>query len=229
MRKLFYLAMILLSFLGGSMAFAAPNLQVTEPTFNFGEVFQGDKVLHVFEFVNQGDEPLLVDRVTSSCGCTAVLVSEKNLAPGSKGEIQANFDSSRFNGSVSKTIYLYTNDPVRPVMQLHILGKVLQSVAVEPTQVNFGQVKTEKTVTSTVVLRNLGGKPLTLGVPHTTAAELKIKLPQTAFAAGDAVTLELQLTPKPGQMRFSAYVLVPVKGVPKNELRIPVYATISGE
>jgi hypothetical protein len=229
MRKIFYLVVILVNFFYGSMAFAAPNLQIPEPKFDFGEVFQGEKVLHEFEFVNQGDEPLLVDRVTSSCGCTAVLVSEKNLAPGSKGKLQANFDSSRFNGSVSKTIYLYSNDPLRPVMQLSIQGKVLKTVAVEPTQVNFGQVKTKKTVKSSVVLRNQGGKPLTLGTPHTTAAELKVEMPKTAFAAGDAVTLELQLTPKPGQSRFSGYVLVPVIGVPKNELRIPVYATVSGE
>jgi hypothetical protein len=183
----------------------------------------------VFEFINQGDEALLIDRVNSSCGCTAVLVSEKNLPPGSKGELKAHFDSSRFNGNVLKTIYLYSNDPVRPVMQLHIQGKVLQAVAIEPSQVNFGQVKAEERFTSTVVLRNQGGKLLTLGTPTTTAAELKVKMIKTEFTPGDTVTLELQLTPKPGPDRFSGYVLIHVDGVPKNELRIPVYATIKSQ
>ncbi len=229
MRVIVCLVSILLYSLSGSLAFAAPELQVPEAMFDFGEVFQGDKVLHVYEFTNQGDEALLIDRVRSSCGCTAVLVSDKNLPPGGKGELQANFDSSRFRGAVSKTIYLYSNDPVRPVMQLQLQGKVLEIVGVEPNQVNFGQVKAQLPVMATVMLHNRGEKPLTLGKPRSTAAELLVKMPKVSFASGDQVSLELQLTPKPGQSRFSGYVLIPVDGVPKNELRIPVYATITDQ
>lgn len=226
MRTAIHFATIVLAFLWGSIAFAAPNLQVDSPRFDFGEVLQGEKVLHVFEFFNQGDETLKVDRVRSSCGCTAALVSEKSIPPGGRGELQANFDSTRFRDAVSKTISLYSNDPVRPVMQFQIKGKVLEAVAMAPSQINFGNVVAEKPVRSTVVLRNQGGKLLTLGKPHSTATELVAKMSETAFANGDEVTLELQLTPKPGQVRFSGYVLVPVDGGPKNELRIPVYATI---
>jgi hypothetical protein len=163
--------------------------------------------------------------VRSSCGCTAVLVSEKNIPPGGKGELKANFDSARFRGNISKTIYIYSNDPVRPTMQLHIKGSVKEIVAVEPLQINFGKVEAGKPVTSTVVLRNQGKETLKLGKPHATAAELQVKMPEVDFASGAEVTLELKLTPKPGQARFSGYVMVPVDGIPKNELRIPVYAT----
>ena len=141
--------------------------------------------------------------------------------------MRANFDSTRFRDAVSKTISLYSNDPVRPVMQFQIKGKVIETVAVVPAQINFGKVMAEKPVFSTVMLRNQSGKPLTLGKPHSTAAELVVKMPEASFADGEEVTLELNLTPKPGQDRFSGYVLVPIVGVPKNELRIPVYATFS--
>lgn len=208
-------------------AFAAPDLQATTPTFDFGEVYQGEKVPHVFEFSNQGDENLVIDRVRSSCGCTAVLVSEKNIPPGEKGELKANFDSGRFRGAISKTIYIYSNDPIRPVMQFHLKGTVRETVAVKPAQINFGQVKAGVPVTTTVVLRNQGQESLSLGQPHATAAELKVEMPEVDFVSGAEATLELKLTPKPGQGRFSGYVLVPVVGVPKNELRIPVYATIN--
>lgn len=227
MRTRVCLVIFALVFLSTASVFAAPDLQIDNPKFDFGEVFQGEKVRHVFEFVNQGDETLKIDRVRSSCGCTAVLVSEKSIPAGGKGELQANFDSTRFRGSVSKTIYLYSNDPVRPVMQFVVKGKVLETVVVEPSQVNFGKVVAAQPVTSIVVLRNQGEKPLTLGKPHSTAVELVVKMSDTSFAKGDEVTLELQLTPKPGQTRFSGYILVPVDGVPKNELRIPVYATIN--
>ncbi len=219
---------ILLVFLSGSIAFAAPKLQVDSRTYDFGEVFQGSKVSHVFEFTNAGDETLSINRVRSSCGCTAVLVSEKSLLPGGKGEVEATFDSTRFRGAVSKTIYIYSNDPINSVAQLIIKGTVLETVAAEPSQINFGNVAASQVVTATITLRNQGGKTLTLGEPSSTAAELTVKMTAaSSFADGDEVTLELQLTPKPGHARFSGYVLVPIEGVPKNELRIPVYATIS--
>ncbi len=220
------LAAILLVALCGSIACAAPNLQVQMPNYDFGEVFQGDRVRHVYQVVNQGDEPLVIDRGNSSCGCTAVLISAKNLPPGGAGELQANFDSSRFRGDVVKTIYLYSNDPTKPVMQLQLQGRVLELVTIEPSQVNFGQVKVKQPVSAVVTLRNQGHKPLDLGTPRATAAELRVKMPKASLASGDELTLDLKLTPKPGQARFSGYVLIPVDGVPRNELRIPVYATV---
>ncbi len=114
MRSMVVLVIFMVLCCFTTVSFAAPDLQVATPTFDFGEIYQGEKVPHVFEFSNQGDEPLLIDRVRSSCGCTAVLVSQKNIPPGGKGELKATFDSSRFRGAISKTIYLYSNDPVRP-------------------------------------------------------------------------------------------------------------------
>lgn len=210
-------------------AFAKPSLQVDNRSFDFGEVFQGEKVPHVFEFVNAGDEQLIITKVRSSCGCTAVLVSEKVLAPGAKGEIKANFDSTRFRGDISKTIYVYSNDPVSPVKQLKIKGKVLEIVAVEPSQVNFGKIAGDQTLSAQVQLRNQGNEPLKLNAPKTTAKELQADMPAKTLAKGEMTTLNLMLTPKPGTVRFSGYVLVPVNGVPKDELRIPVYATINKE
>ena len=226
MRTIVVLASLLSLCLFTPFAFASPDLQVKAPTFNFGEIYQGDKVPHVFEFTNQGEDPLIIDRVRSSCGCTAVLISEKTIPPGGKGELKANFNSDRFRGTISKTIYLYSNDPVRPTMQFHIKGNVLEIVAVEPAQINFGRVEAETPVTSKVVLRNQGKETLTLGKPHATAAELVVKMAEVDFVSGAEVIVALELTPKPGQERFSGYVLVPVDGVPKNEIRIPVYATI---
>ncbi|MBW2472986.1 MAG: DUF1573 domain-containing protein [Deltaproteobacteria bacterium] len=226
MRTIVCTVVVFLIGLYASLACAAPDMAFTSTQFDFGKVFQGDKVLHTFEFVNAGQDPLLIDRVRSSCGCTAVLVSEKNLAPGAKGQVQANFDSARFRGTVSKTIYLYSNDPVKPVMQLKIKGEVIEIVAVEPEQVNFGTVAGDQTLVSKVVFRNQGENQLTLGKPSTTAIELQAEMSETILAKGEEITLELMLSPKPGTTRFSGYVLVPVDGVPKNQLRIPVYAVI---
>lgn len=74
MSRLFALSLILFVCLLASNSWAAPNLVVELPTFDFGEVPQGQTVRHSFSFNNDGDEPLLIEKVHSSCGCTAALV-----------------------------------------------------------------------------------------------------------------------------------------------------------
>lgn len=220
------LAVSALICLAVSPVMAAPHLAVDNPTFDFGVVFQGEQVPHVFVFSNGGDEPLVIDRVRSSCGCTAALISEKNLPPGGSGEVQVSFDSTRFRGHVTKTVYLYSNDPVQPVMQLFIKGSVKESVTIDPVQVNFGPIPVGQTARTEVLLRNQGNSPLVLGTPTTTAEELTVSLPARQFAAGSEVKVTLGLNPKPGQTRFSGYVLLPVEGGTSRELRIPVYASM---
>lgn len=226
MRYLICTFVILFIFLSSGVAGAAPKLELESTIFDFGEVYQGDNVRHVFTFVNTGENVLLIDKVSSSCGCTAVLVSEKTLPPGAKGEIQANFDSTRFRGAVKKTIYLYSNDPVRPVQQLHIKGTVVEIVAVRPARVNFGRVSPDQSLAATITLQNLGKEPLMLGTPTTTAKELTAEIAATSLQEGSETTVELLLTPKPGQNRFSGYVIIPAENTPQKQLRIPVYATM---
>ena len=228
MRYLVSLFVFLFVFLSG-VCLAAPAFDVDNTRFDFGEVFQGEKVPHVFKFTNTGDEILKIDRVRSSCGCTAVLLSEKTIPPGESGEIKANFDSSRFRGDVSKTIYVYSNDPVKPTRQLYVKGTVREKVTVNPSQINFGQVVAKQEVTSRVTLKNQVEKPMQVGKAKATAAELLVKMQPQTLAQGDTLAIELAYTPKPGVKRFSGYVLVPVQGIPRNELRIPVYATINDE
>jgi hypothetical protein len=205
---------------------AAPAINVPVLEHNFGTVFQGESVRHVFTFSNRGDTPLTIEKVSSSCGCTAALASAKVLAPGESGEVQASFDSTRFRGAVSKTVYLYTNDPVQPMVQLQIKGDVQVEVALAPQQVNFGTVAPKRTVKSTVNLISQGNREVRLDGLETTSPELVARLSAAVIPPGGKVTVELTLTPKPGNPRFSGYVLLKAAGVISHDLRIPVYAEL---
>jgi hypothetical protein len=209
-----------------SVVWAAPKLVVKQTEYDFGQVYQGESVQHAFLFSNQGDEPLLVTKVRSSCGCTAALVSSRELKPGESGEIQANFDSTRFQGKISKTIYLYTNDTTQPVAQLYIKGAVKEMVQITPKQINFGTVPPEQPVIAELTLLNQGNQTLTFEEPTTTAYELKASLEATQLEAGQQTRVTLKFVPKQGQARFSGYVTVKVSGGVQKDLRIPVYAMI---
>ncbi len=220
-RNLLLLCMFMLA---GGVAWAGPKLVVDQNEYNFGTVAQGDKVRHGFTFTNTGDMPLLVEKVRSSCGCTAVLVSAKNLEPGASGELMTLFDSTRFRGEVAKTVYLYTNDPLAPVTQLVVKGEVLELFTLLPRQVQFGPVKPGETVEKRVTLTNLTGADVTFSPVRVTTPELRAKMPRQLLT-GESTEVHVFLKLKPGQTRFSGYVMLETEGDKPHALSLPVYAT----
>ena len=207
-------------------SWAGPTVSVPRPEHDFGTIYQGETVRHVFSFTNSGNAPLVIEKLSSSCGCTAALASAKSLAPGESGEIQSSFDSTRFRGAISKSIYLYTNDPAQPMVQLQLKGNVREEVSLDPQSVNFGSVAPKRTVRSTVTLVNQGPREVRLDGLETTAPELSARLAAQVIPPGGKTSVELTLTPKPGQPRFSGYVLFKAEGTIRHDLRIPVYADL---
>ncbi|MFC2169241.1 DUF1573 domain-containing protein [Acidobacteriota bacterium] len=118
-------ALLCLLFLGNFLVSASgPKIKFKEESWDFGAVKQGVVLNHVFSFQNTGDSPLLLKNVRTSCGCTAALVSEKNVAPGNKGEIKVTFSTKGYGGKVSKEVYVDSNDPTQPRKQLSIMASI---------------------------------------------------------------------------------------------------------
>lgn len=94
-------------------------------TIDYGTIEKGADGLRIFEFVNNGDAPLIVSRVTSSCGCTVPKWSKEPILPGDKGEIQVKYDTNRVS-PIRKTITVISN-AVTPTVALKIKGEVIDS------------------------------------------------------------------------------------------------------
>ena len=109
-----------------------PKIRFAQPNYDFGEVEAGDEVEHTFLFENTGDDLLSIGEVLTSCGCTAALVTEKEVPPGGTGEIKATFQTQGFQGAVKKGLAVKSNDPENKIVRLTIGGKVVSEVSVEP-------------------------------------------------------------------------------------------------
>jgi len=211
-------------------AFAeGPSIKVPEPEFQFGSVYQGEKVEHVFEFSNVGSDPLIIDRVKSSCGCTAALVSAKEVAPGMSGEVRATFDSTRFHGNVVKTIYVYSNDPDRKLIQLHLRGNVKEELQLSARSVTLGPVAPGQSVHTTVAVTNRGERPVSVGPARTTAREVAVDFGQRLLQPGEKAEIELVATAGQGKRVVSGYLLVPTDNARLTELRLPLQLRITAE
>ncbi len=107
----------------------APVAKFEPTSFDFGDMNQGEKKSHTFNLTNNGKTELLIRRVRSSCGCTAVAPSTKVIAPGESAPINVTFDSRGKRGRQSKSITVITNDPKTPTTTLRISSNVLTSAS----------------------------------------------------------------------------------------------------
>lgn len=81
-----------------------------ELTFNFGTISEADGLAsHSFTVKNTGNSPLVITRITASCGCTQPEWSKEPIAPGKSGEVKVTFDPKGRPGPFYKTVSVFSN------------------------------------------------------------------------------------------------------------------------
>jgi hypothetical protein len=116
MQKLFTLFLLVLFFGFANGQTNSPvtrpaiveTLQLKEKTFDFGKIQQNRPVTHTFEIVNTGKEPLKLDNVQASCGCTTPEWSHDPIQPGASATIKVGYNAAS-EGAFSKNIAIQYN------------------------------------------------------------------------------------------------------------------------
>ena len=109
MKKMLYLLLIVLGSATVQAQAVAPKtdvLSLRETSFNFGKIPQGRPVTHVFEVTNTGKEPLVLENVQASCGCTTPEWSREAIAPGATQRITVGYNAAS-EGVFDKSITIF--------------------------------------------------------------------------------------------------------------------------
>lgn len=194
----------------GFAAAAAPKIVFKSDAFNFGKIKQGVSVSHEFVFKNEGDSLLQIGGVESSCGCTAVLVSDRKIEPGKSGTIKVTFNSTGYAGVVVKYVYVETNDPANRRIQLKVEAAVdvppQPQIELDRYTYDAGLVLEGESIAADIVIRNRGELELQFEASLSGAA-FAVKNRPAAFpikvAPGKDATLSVKvpLTGRVGYVR----------------------------
>ena len=98
------------------------KIEFKAETLNYGVIDKGSDGVRIFEFTNTGSAPLIISKVSSSCGCTIPKKPEEPILPGESGEIQVKYDTNRV-GPIRKAITVISNADT-PTKVLKIKGEV---------------------------------------------------------------------------------------------------------
>ena len=157
------------------------NSALVFETYNwdFGQIDEADgPVSHTFRFMNISSEPIQIDNISTSCGCTTVQYSIDPVAGGQTGELTVVFDPARTDGHVLREVEVFTKDrrnyaslmisaDVTPIpmgleqIYPHFLAG---SIKTNAKLCNFGYISQGETVTRVVRIANVADKASKLSV-----------------------------------------------------------------
>jgi len=103
---------------------SGPVISFAEESHDFGEIYQGDKVEHIFKFENTGNDALIISNVQVTCGCTTKDFPRDPIPPGNSGEITIMFNSAGKMGKQNKIITVVSN-AANPSKKINITTNVL--------------------------------------------------------------------------------------------------------
>ena len=130
MKKLIYLIGIVLLMAGAAKAQDAktqsgPEIEFEEIVHDYGDVPYNGNGECEFRFTNTGDEPLLIQKPKSSCGCTIPSWPNEPILPGESDVIKVTYKTNRV-GNINKTVTVTSNALKNSTVVLRIKGRVLE-------------------------------------------------------------------------------------------------------
>ncbi|MBO7082623.1 MAG: DUF1573 domain-containing protein [Bacteroidales bacterium] len=130
MKKLALLIGILVMMAGVAMAQEekvsenGPEIEFEKLVHDYGEVPYNGNGECEFRFTNTGNEPLILQKPKSSCGCTVPTWPKEPILPGESEVIKVTYKTTKV-GAINKTITVTSNAKVNASVVLRIKGTVL--------------------------------------------------------------------------------------------------------
>jgi hypothetical protein len=117
-----------LVFLLAACSSGTAELVLEQTSYDLGEVINGE--VRTIEVIlrNAGSSALVIESVTTSCGCTSAEVSPTTIPPGESGLLLVEFDSGAHgpesNGPVMRQVFISSNDSDEPELEFRFSADV---------------------------------------------------------------------------------------------------------
>jgi hypothetical protein len=104
---------------------------------DFGNIDPNTKNRAEFRFTNVGKGTLKLQPVQVTCGCTVTELTKLEYAPGESGVIKFQYTASKAAGPVTKTMFVPSNDPQNPRVELTLKANIVIQVDYKPQDIKF--------------------------------------------------------------------------------------------
>ena len=144
MKKLVFLIGVLVMMAGVAMAQEekvsenGPEIEFEKLVHDYGEVQYNGNGECEFRFTNTGNEPLILQKPKSSCGCTVPTWPKEPILPGESEVIKVTYKTTKV-GTINKSITVTSNAKTNATVVLRIKGTVLPQPTETLPEKDFGE------------------------------------------------------------------------------------------
>ena len=208
MKKIFF---SILCTLASLQLIAQPAMKVVKESHDFGTIEEGTQASFTFDVKNVGDQPLIINNVQPSCGCTTPEWTKEPIAPGATGKIMATFNSQGRPGAFNKAITVMNNtsESSRVLTIKGFVGPKIENknytvdeltnspiVSIDRKLFNFGKIESGQTIHQKVKITNKGKSVMKFNGVQAGCYCVNYTISKPEIAAGETVDLELTYAPK---------------------------------
>jgi Protein of unknown function (DUF1573) len=101
-----------------------PRISVEPPSFDFGKAVQNKTLSKEFSIKNYGTEDLVIENVSTTCGCTAALLDSKVVKPGGTTPLRVTLETRTYSGKVERKILIRSNDAATNLLAVKVEAMV---------------------------------------------------------------------------------------------------------
>lgn len=128
-KKIILILVAITALLMSACTSGVPDLVLDHEEADIGEVVNGEVRTLEIPVQNEGNAPLVIEAVSTSCGCTTAEVEPSTIGPGENGLLLVTYDSGAHGpdevGPIMRQVFIASNDPDQPEVEFRILAEVL--------------------------------------------------------------------------------------------------------
>ncbi|MFV0584379.1 MAG: DUF1573 domain-containing protein [Parabacteroides gordonii] len=189
-KRLCFILCCIFLFTANITAQNGAQISADELTYNFGTIAEADGLAsHTFVVKNTGDSPLVITRITASCGCTQPEWTKAPIAPGKTGNVKVTYNPKGRPGPFYKTVSIFSNGKKgsytlaikgnvtpKPIQPAFIYPYSIGDLKLQTKTVLYSSIRPDETLGEKISVKNEGKTTLTIQqgkVPHFLTVEIR--------------------------------------------------------
>jgi hypothetical protein len=231
MKRVFFTALLAAMVFGLVIAQEQPQqnikagrLEVSQKKWDFGFIPRGAKVTHNYILKNVGNDTLKITNVRKSCGCTAAPLRKTVLPPGDTTQLEVTFSSGSYQGPISKAVYVESNDPIEPFMDITFQATVSvpsKLLTFDPFFIKFDTIR-QLPVRATIKILNVDSQAVSFSIAEQPFDYVSLKTRKKKLAPGKEGEIEVVLDKAPPAGEFGTSFTVICDDDNKSRFSIPI-------
>ena len=129
MEKRILITFILAGLFLAACAGGQPQINLETTNFDFGNVVNGEVLSREIVVSNEGNEPIIAQSVSTTCGCTTATLEPMTIPAGGSANLLITFDSGahgpELTGQVTRQIFITSNDPDQPEAMVEFTANII--------------------------------------------------------------------------------------------------------